>query len=76
MSEIKTVYLDNDGNQHETKAAARKANRVIDAFDVLHGSDMADAVESLVSNKTDFKVECLIEFARAVVAIYGMKDKD
>lgn len=86
MSEqIKAVYLDSNGNQHDTKAAAKKANRLIGAATELH--DALDAIEPMhrpefmsMSNEQTLSTEpgikpAVIEFARAVVSIYGMKDK-
>lgn len=87
MSEkIKAVYLDSDGNQHETKATAKKANRLIAAADAV--SDDIDTAyngeQSLSAHaralagdgRDDPEIDAkIIEFARAVVAIYGMRDK-
>lgn len=94
MSEkIKAVYLDSDGNQHDTKAAAKKANRLIEAARTLlddiigdtniivDGEGYTTEADWLTIKNEDESTELdersvmIIEFARAVVSIYGMRDK-
>ena len=74
---IKTVYKDINGNEHETRAQAKKANRLIDAFDAIDGADLHNPTMGLAAGDPDVVSgeSYLIEYARAVVAIYGMKDK-
>ena len=81
MSEkIKAVYLDIDGNQHETKATAKKANRLIDSAvnlsEELTMMKISTMSKMLVGDELASEPRAdIIEFARAVVAIYGMRDK-
>ena len=74
---IKPVYPDSDGNHHNTLAKAKKANRLIDAFDAIDGVDLHHATMGLAAGDPDVVsgASGTIEYARAVVAIYGMKDK-
>ncbi len=83
-NDIKPIYQDKSGNTHDTRAAAKKANRVVDAANGL-ASALADCEvdhfagllgADLLDDKSGhfFRVDA-IEYARAVVAIYGMKDK-
>lgn len=79
MSEkIKAVYLDSNGNQHDSKNAAKKANRLIEAAATLAGNLIIDGdqlVPTCEDGGIDDQGQSIIEFARAVVSIYGMKDK-
>ena len=85
MSDIKTIYKDSNGNEHATRAQAKKANRLIDAAAFLsqfvdnayEGNDSLESRTSdLLGGVIDEVAPAIIEFARAVVAIYGMKDKE
>lgn len=83
-NDIKTVYKDKSGRAHDTRAQARKANRLIDAAAFLsqfvdNTYDGDDSLESrtgdLLGGVIDEVTPAIIEYARAVVAIFGMKDK-
>lgn len=80
-NDIKTVYLDIRGGQHATKSDAAKANRLIMAsynmIDVIDWEDFG--VGSLLprcesDGGIDEHGKAIIEYARAMVAIHGMKD--
>lgn len=70
-NDIKTVYLDIRGGQHESKADAAKANRLIAAASKV-ADDLECNLADLIGSAADG--HNLIEYARAVVAIHGMKD--
>ncbi len=69
-NDIKPIYPDKSGNTHETRAKAKKANRLIDGAESL-----AEGLGVDISTPLKIKSNEVIEFARSVVAIYGMKDK-
>ena len=79
-TDIKTVYLDSNGNQHESKSAAAKANRLLEAAK-LSNLNLEGAVEWAAAIcdgeevcATEEHSAAVIEFSRAVVAIFGKKD--
>lgn len=80
-SDIKTIYLDTRGGQHESKSDAAKANRLITAAsrfvagltDGIH-HDRRELFPRCVDGGIDEHSKNIIEYARAVVAIHGMKD--
>ena len=77
-NDITTVYKDKAGNDHATKGAAKKANRLIDAS-VTYGDSIGvnhkDMIPQCEDGGIDEQGKDAIEYARAVVAIYGMRDK-
>ena len=80
-NDIKPIYQDKSGNTHDTRAAAKKANRLIDAAATMSpliddgGSTLNAWTEAMLASQADEESRSLIEYARSVVAIYGMKDK-
>lgn len=70
-NDIKPIYPDKSGNTHDTRAQAKKANRLIDAAEAI-----AKGLGLDISEPLKLKSHEAVEYARAVVAIYGMKDKE
>ena len=77
MSDIKAVFKDLDDNEHDTRAQAKKANRIIMAFNDIEGCDLHHVTMGVAAMDPDVISGAgrLIEYARSIVAVYGMKDK-
>lgn len=77
-TDIKTVYLDSNGNQHESKSAAAKANRLLEAAKLSNLEGAVEWAAAICDGEevcaTEEHSAAVIEFARSVVAIFGMKD--
>lgn len=76
-NDIKTVYLDANGNQHESRGGAAKANRLIESANLSNLEGASQFASGLLADRDDSYFDSydeVIEFARAVVAIVGMKD--
>lgn len=78
MNDIKTVYLDSNGNLHTSKSGAAKANRLIKAANLSNLEGAVEWASAICDGEevcaTEEHCAAVIEFARAVVAIFGMKD--